>query len=259
MASEPPNAELGFRASLWHWLRRPHWSVVAPVLLIAFTGAFAWQIFFSQTALDKGLATLNATYRTMRPLESRIAGFGYAPWGGSAGTRDERSFKLAEDFLLKQNNQLNTAAVLHARGKLELAQHNFTDAIQQFEAALKIEADNAELHNDLGVAWLEKATIGASQYFAQSRTQFEQALQHDPGSLEVLFNLALLDFRQGLWKQAADGWELYLTKDARSGWAQEAKNYLNQIKTLKQQTTNSTVTFRVHASACCFTNPHAEA
>ena len=69
----------------------------------------------------------------------------------------------------------------------------------------------------------------------------EQALQLERQNLEAIFNLALLDFRQGLWKQAEDGWELYLTKDGRSGWAQEAKNFLNQIKTLKQQTTNSQV------------------
>ena len=243
MASEPPKVELGFQALLWQWLRRPGWSVIAPVLLIAFAGVFVWQIFLSQTDLDKGLAALNATYRSARPLEARIAGFGYAPWGAilDTGAVNEQGLKSAEDFLFIHTKHLNTAAVLHARGKFQLAQRNFAEAIQQFEAALKLEANNAELHNDLGVAWLEKATLGASRYFAQSRTHLEQALQHDRRNLAALFNLALLDFRQGLWKQAEEGWELYLTNDARSGWAQEAKNYLSQIKTLKQQTKNSQV------------------
>lgn len=246
MASEPPKVELGFRASLWQWLRRPHWSVVAPVLLIVFTGAFAWQIFFSQTELDKGLAALNATYRIARPLETRIAGFGYAPYDSSKVLFDENKFKLAEGFLFKQTAQLNTPSALHARGKFKLANHKLDEAQQQFDAALKLDPNNAQLHNDLGVAWLEKASLqrtapDADQQFAQSRTHLEQALQLDRHNLEALFNLALLDFRQGLWKQAEEGWELYLTKDARSGWAQEAKNYLSQIKTLKQQTTNSTV------------------
>jgi tetratricopeptide (TPR) repeat protein len=246
MASEPPKAELGFRASLWHWLRRPQWSVLAPALVIVFTGVFTWQIFFAQTDLDKGLAALNAAYRMGRPLEARLTGIGYAPFEHGKAVFDERKWKLAEDFLLKRTQNVNTPAVLHARGQFKLATHLFDDARQQFEAALKLDPNNASLHNDLGVAWLEQATLqrtapDAGSQFAQSRAHFEQALQHEPNHLEALFNLALLNFRQGLWKQAEDGWNLYLTKDSRSGWAQEAKNYLNQIKTLKQQTTNSNV------------------
>lgn len=246
MASEQPKVEPGFRASLWQWLQRPQWSVAAPILLIVFTGAFAWQIFFSQTDLDKGLAALNATYRTARPFEARIAGFSYAPYSPGTATLDENKFKSAEEFLFIQSKPLNTPAALFARGKFKLANHKLDEARQQFEAALKLDPNNAQLHNDLGVAWLEKATLqrtapDASQQFAQSRTHLEQALQLDRHNLEALFNLALLDFRQGLWKQAEAGWELYLTKDTRSGWAQEAKNYLSQIKTLKQQTTNSNV------------------
>lgn len=246
MASEPPNVELGFQALLWHWLRRPGWSVSAPILLIAFTGVFAWQIFFSQTDLDKGLAALNATYRVGRPLEARLAGVGYAPYEQGKASFDEQKWKLAEELLFTRTQSLNTSSALHARGKFKLATRLFDEARHQFEAALKLDPNNAQLHNDLGVVWLEQATLhrtapDASQQFAQSRTHLEQALQLDRQNLEVLFNLALLDFRQGLWKQAEDGWELYLTKDARSGWAQEAKNYLSQIKTLKQQTTNSQV------------------
>ena len=246
MASEPPKVELGFQALLWQWLRRPGWSVSAPILLIAFTGAFAWQIFFSQTDLDKGLAALNATYRVARPLEARLAGFGYLPYEQGKASFDERKWKLAEEFLFTRTKHLNTPAAWHARGKFKLATQLFDEAIQQFDAALKLDPNNAQLHNDLGVAWLEKASLqrtapDAGQQFAQSRTHLEQALQLDRHNLEALFNLALLDFRQGLWKQAEEGWGLYLTKDARSGWAQEAKNYLSQIKTLKQQTTNSTV------------------
>jgi hypothetical protein len=50
-----------------------------------------------------------------------------------------------------------------------------------------------------------------------------------------------LEFRQGFWKQAEARWQLYLQKDERSGWAQEAKNYLNRSKALQQQTINSNV------------------
>ena len=246
MASELPKVELDFRAWFWRWLRRPGWSVILPVLLIVFTGVFAWQIFFSQSELDKGLTALKATYRTARPVEARIAAFGYAPFEAGASRFDENQLKRAEDWLLVKTKDLHTPALLHARGQFHLARGSFDNAIQQFEAALKLDPNNAPLHSDLGVAWLEKATHDrassqSNQLFAQSRQHLEQALQLDANHLEALFNLALLEFRQSLWKQAEERWQLYLKKDERSGWAQEAKTYLNRSKALQQQTINSNV------------------
>ena len=61
----------GFRELLGQWLRQPGWSVAAPALLVIFLGVFTWQIFFSQSELDKGLVALNAAYREQRPLDAR--------------------------------------------------------------------------------------------------------------------------------------------------------------------------------------------
>ncbi len=246
MASELPKVELDFRAWFWRWLRRPGWGIILPLLLVAFAGVFAWQIFFSPSELDRGVAALKAAYRLTRPVEARIAAFSYAPFEAGANRFDETQFKRAEDLLLRQTQQLNTSAALHARGQFQLARRQFGEAIQQFEAALKLEANQAQLHNDLGVAWLEKATLEknsaqSNQQFAQSRRHLEQALQLDPHNLEALFNLALLEFRQNLWKQAEERWQLYLKQDERSNWAQEAKTYLNRSRALQQQTINSNV------------------
>lgn len=246
MAATEPEADLDFRALLSRWLRRPGWSVIAPILLIAFAGVFAWQIFFSQSKLNKGLAALNGSYRQGRPLEARLAGFGYAPFRDSGGKANEQSLKQAEEILFTQIKQPDTSTTLHARGQFYIAMHKFDEAIQQFDTALKLEANNAQILNDLGIAWMEKATQNksspdANKQFAQSRIHLEQALQHDPRSLEALFNLALLDFRQGRWKAAEERWQVYLKNDERSAWAGEAKTYLNRIKSLKEQSTNSIV------------------
>jgi tetratricopeptide (TPR) repeat protein len=158
MASELPKVELDFRAWLWRSLRRPGWNVILPVLLVAFAGVFAWQIFFSPSELAKGVAALKAAYRSARPVEARITAFSYAPFAVEMSRFDEHQFKRAEDALLRQTQHLNTSAALHARGQVQLARRRFDEAIQQFEAALKLEANNPQLHNDLGVAWLEKAS-----------------------------------------------------------------------------------------------------
>ena len=49
--------------------------------------------------------------------------------------------------------------ILHELGRVYLAEKNFDDAIKQFEKAVKLAPNNAKLHNDLGVALMEKAKL----------------------------------------------------------------------------------------------------
>lgn len=233
--NEPPSTvDDDFVASFWRWVKRPHWSVAAPILLVAFTGVFAWQIFLSGSELDQGLLELSAAYRAARPFEARLTAFSYAPYAGGRTQRNEQTFKTAEGILSAQADKLKTPAAFYARGKLALAQGQFDSALQQFEAALQGDANLAVLHNDFGVALMEKAwqarTGNQAVDFTASRTHWEQAMQADRHATEPLFNRALSFQRQGLWEQAEAAWQLYLKNDMRSGWATEAKRYLEEIK-----------------------------
>ena len=51
----------------------------------------------------------------------------------------------------------------HALGVFHLTQQNYTDAIKEFESALKFANQNARIHNDLGVAYFELAKTGPSE------------------------------------------------------------------------------------------------
>lgn len=212
-----------------------------PILLIAFTGVFAWQIFLSQSEVDQGLAELRAAYREARPLEARLADFSYAPYSNGLVKFNENKFKLAEGILSTQAEKLKTPAALYALGKFHLAHRKFDEAIQQFEAALKSDANNTALQNDLGVALMEKAWLeqagNNSADFTQSRTYLERAIKSDRNAMEPLFNLALLQYRQGLWEQAGESWKTYLKNDLRSSWAEEAKRYLREVEEKKKHST----------------------
>ena len=238
--NEPPSTtDTGFSRSFWQWVKRPQWSVAAPILLVVFTGVFVWQIFLSPSEVDHGLAELSAAYREARPLEARLAGFSYAPYTDGVVKINENKFKLAEGVLATAANKLKTPAALYALGKLHLAQRKFAEAIQQFEAALKSEANNPALHNDLGVARMEKAWLQRAGNnpvdFTQSRAHLEHAINLDRNATEPLFNLALLQTRQGFWEQAEESWKTYLRNDVRSSWAAEAKRYLSEIEAKKKQ------------------------
>lgn len=234
---QPSTSEPGFGALFWQWIRRPRWSVAAPLLLIAFTGVFAWQIFLSPSEVDQGLIELNAAYRETRPLEARIAGFSYAPYALLTGKINEGKLKLAESILSPQPNKPQSPMALYAFGKFLLANGKFAEAIRQFEMALKSDPNNPSLHNDLAVALMEEAfpqpMDKKSDYLTQSREHLEQAIKLDRNATEPLFNLALLYHRQDLWKQAEESWQTYLKNDTRSGWAEEAKRYLREMKEKK--------------------------
>ena len=235
----PPTAEAGFGTSFWQWVKRPRWSVAAPVLLLAFAGVFVWQIFLSTSEVDQGLTELNAAYRAARPLEARLAGFSYAPYAKGVVKLNDNKLKLAADLLSAQAEKLKTPVALSALGKFHLAQRQFEAAIQQFETALKSDANSTQLQNDLGVALMEKAWLESngnkSADFTASRTHLEQAIKLDRNALEPLFNLALLQQRQGWWEQAEESWKTYLKNDVRSSWAEEAKRYLSEIEAKKKQ------------------------
>lgn len=237
--NEPPStSDLGFNFSFWQWVKRFHWSVAAPILLIVFTGVFAWQIFLSSSEVDQGLAQLSAAYREARPLEARLAGFSYAPYSNGVVNINENQFKQAERLLLAQADKGKTPAALYALGKFHLANRKFDEALRWFDAALKGEPNNAALHNDMGIALMEKAWLeranNHSLDFTPSQVHWEQAIKSDRNALEPLFNLALSQQRQGLWERAEESWKTYLQNDMRSSWAAEAKRYLAEIEEKKK-------------------------
>lgn len=234
MNAPPSTSEPGFGFSFWQWVKRPRWSVIVPILLVAFTGVFAWQIFLSSSEVDQGLTELNAAYREARPLEARLAGFSYAPYSEGQVKINGNKLKLAESLFSAQAAKEKTPEVLYALGKFHLAQRKFDEAVEEFETALKSDAKNPALQNDFGVALMEKAwrqrTGNQPVDLTTSRVWLEQAIKFDRNALEPLFNLALLQQRQGLWEQAQESWKTYLKNDLRSNWAAEAKRYLSEIE-----------------------------
>ncbi|HEU5131282.1 MAG TPA: tetratricopeptide repeat protein, partial [Pyrinomonadaceae bacterium] len=81
--------------------------------------------------------------------------------------------------------------------------------------------NQAQIYNDLGVAWLEKGD------FNRSLESFNKALQLDSNLSEALFNRALCYERQSRFAEAKADWNEYLKRDSSSPWADEARRHLN--------------------------------
>lgn len=221
-------------------------AVAATLLVVAGLSFSAWRLFVYQSDVDSGLIALGAAYRDERPVEARLTGLGYAPLTNTRGSGqrvDLKSRDRAERILQDAANDHPGPASSHALGKLYLYEQQFDKAITNLEEALKADPNNAEINNDLGAAWLERAKAerqkdeagGGLESFGTSLKYLVRALELDSSLLEALFNRALVHEYMMLPRQAEDDWSAYLEKDSASPWANEAKHRLESLKSQKNK------------------------
>jgi CHAT domain-containing protein/Tfp pilus assembly protein PilF len=221
--------------------------IAASVLIVLGLSLGIWWRFFHQSDLNKGLLALQTAYREQRPVEARLSDFSYAPTVEQRGGTEKIDYvqrDRAASLLLSAVNDSPSAAAYHALGKYYLAERKFDKAIEQFEAALKLDPQNASIHGDLGAALLEQGKVYSSEQergqgietFAKSLEHLNSALKLNPSLSEALFNRALLYQYMMLPKQATEDWRKYLERDPNSKWADEARQHLRRIEEQQSST-----------------------
>jgi CHAT domain-containing protein len=218
----------------------PPWAAAAAVLLVALGGFFLWRLYFSRNDVDKGLIALNEAYKTKRPVEARVTGFDYAPYSPTRGPNDVNSRELDRSAALLQNavNEEYSPEALHALGRFHLFKREFDKAAGEFEEALKAKPGDATIQSDLGAALFEKGKLErAADQSGRSETTLARSLEHlnralelNDSLLDARFNRALLYEEMRLTPQALEDWNKYLTLDANSRWAEEARRKIEDLK-----------------------------
>ena len=226
-----------FFDSLKVFLSSPVPATLGVLIILGFAGFFIWKSF-SASKDSEVLAALNKAYRAERPIESRITDLEYAPVKNTrGGTDDDKTdkieFDLASRTALKAASDNPTAENLHDLGRVYLSEKKFDKAIEQFEKAVKLAPDNAKIHNDLGVAMLEKAKTQQEKnlkLLTGAKEEFAKTIELDRTLLDAYFNQALcLQIMPGS-PQAKEAWQKYLELDSKTGWAQEARENLNSLE-----------------------------
>jgi CHAT domain-containing protein/lipoprotein NlpI len=222
-------------------------SVVIVIAAAIPLGAWTYYLLVKRSPVNQGIAALNHTYRSQRPLEARISGFNYAPLdqtrGGERDAVDYVSRERAERLLLDAFSEDPSPAARHALGRLYLTRKEFGKAVDQFNQALEATPHNAMLHSDQGVALMSIGEAAAAEaesgedveQFAAALEHFNQALALGHDLPEAVFNRALLYQRMSLPQQARDEWPRYLKQDATSHWADEARRNLRRLEEVQQQ------------------------
>ena len=238
------SASVEEKKSVWHLLFVPLWKPLAFATIVATLAVSGyWQATQYRRDIGNSIVALNQAYSTERPLRGRITELEYAPFSVRLGDSDrpidatalDRARRLSQDAVHNSRD----AEARHALGRVYLAEKRFDAAITELEAALNSKPNDPGLHNDMGVALIEKAS--AEQHSAalspsevsKALDHFNQALQTETGFVDALFNRALLFRATRQWQLAKQDFRSYLQQDRSSRWAGDAQDYLEEIERLE--------------------------
>lgn len=173
------------------------------------------------TEPDSATEVVQLLLSQQRPFEPRMSGQPHLPILRTRGTADP-----GVSYGLLAGELTRLSADSHQMGRFYLLQKDFKRAIGYLELAEKEVGARAEIHNDLGVAYLEGGGEARLQKAAQ---EFQHALAADAALTPAIFNLAVFYERTGSTSEAESQWKRYLQLDSNSAWSVEARTRLQNL------------------------------
>jgi len=155
-----------------------------------------------------------------RPFEARLANEPHLPIVRTRGVDDPG---VAYGLIAGELTKLSADS--HQMGRFYLLQKDFVRGIPYLEIAGREVGAGPEVHNDLGVAYLESD----ESRLDRASEEFRRALDIDPKFAPAVFNLALFYERTNSADQAALQWKRYLELDSNSEWGKEARTRLQGL------------------------------
>jgi tetratricopeptide (TPR) repeat protein len=205
------------RTGTWHsWLLTC--SAAAAILIFGFV---SFQLVSNQGGADSPGEVVQLLLSQQRPFELQMSNQPHLPILRTRGADDP-----GVSYGLLAGELTRLSADSHQMGRFYLLQKDFRRAIGYLELAEKEVGADAEIHNDLGVAYLEGGGESGLQKAAQ---EFRHALDADPSFAPAVFNLAIFYERTGAATEAESQWMRYLKLDSNSAWSVEAKTKLQNL------------------------------
>ncbi|KAA3614178.1 MAG: hypothetical protein D8M58_18465 [Calditrichaeota bacterium] len=198
---------------------------LVPIVLIGIT-VFVGQPVYSNWQSDKltrqSLALLVENFEIADGTPRPTGGFDYQVWGMVRGGKE--GTKLDIEKLLKEAidlNKENVSAHLYL-GTWFSFQKQYDKAKKQYEIALHLSPENAELFNELGQLEFIKGNLKEAEAY------FLNTLEMDQQNLEARYNLGLVYSIMGMQTQAKIEWQKYLKTDSLSIWKDVVQDLLSE-------------------------------
>jgi tetratricopeptide (TPR) repeat protein len=230
VGQRPERATSAWKA-LFVWPRLAFASV--GIALLALAGWLTYRQL-RPPSVDQLLAQ---AYTERRTMEVRIPGAKRAPIRverSAPGSSFEKGNSLlkAEAMIsdrLRQN--ANDPLWVEYKGRAELLDGSYDEAIKTLLRALESRPDSPELLTDLGTAYFLRGKSGDRPVdFSNAIESFGKALAKNPDSPIALFNRALACEELFLYTAAINDWEQYLRIDPHGEWSDEARERLAEVK-----------------------------
>jgi tetratricopeptide (TPR) repeat protein len=197
-------------------------------------GSFSWW-FWQRQAATPPLAALATAYSARRTIELRLPGAAHSPLrvNRSPSPADLPPELLESQARIQRRLEREPADApwLYARGRAQILQWHFDDAIRSFEAAAAAQAESAEFWTDFATAYFERAEVRRSGAdYAQAAELLDRALRLHPRDPAALFNRGMVYSRLARTGAAIRDLELCLQVETDTGWREEAQRLLNEIR-----------------------------
>jgi tetratricopeptide (TPR) repeat protein len=191
----------------------------AGIAALLLTAVFIYRMPFGSSP-STSTQIVSALANSIRPFEPRIVGQRYLEV--QEVTRAAEG-NLVPDILAAQMTE--SSADSYEMGRFFLLRKEFGKAIRHLKTAVSDpKGVPADVHNDLGVAYLESG----EDNFVAAETEFKSALSQNTTHAPALFNLSILYERQGRLAEAVERRQQYLELDPDSGWAKEIQKKLSR-------------------------------
>lgn len=235
---------------------RPKLVFSAALSLLLITVFGVW-FFVSKPDNDNNyIAQIEFLQIESRPVQGRIFDFEYRPYGSLRGNDDSedssmsRKRRIIETKLLESIEDDSNVENLNALGVFYLTERKYDEAIKYFEEALGTFSDDKELisklddsskvRSNLSLAYFEKALMVKESdekltFLAKALEEVSDAIKQGDQRHELLFNRALILQEMNVPRQAIEAWKLYLEKDPKSKWSDDANKRLKELESKKKK------------------------
>ena len=186
---------------------------------------------------QSALRDLDRALDGKRYVEGRLSGFEYGAFvsptrGPSTRLGDLPLSAVAAAGKVEELTAASgTPEGLASLGTARLATGRANEAVLNLEDAARLAPADARIQGDLAAAYLARFRAGGfPEDPAKAAAAAAAAVALDPRSRAALFNRALALEALGLRGEALGAWEAYLALDPSSGWANEARAHVEELR-----------------------------
>ncbi|MFN7920388.1 MAG: CHAT domain-containing protein [Bryobacteraceae bacterium] len=203
---------------------------VAAGLAALSAGLYLWK------RADDPLMTLASAAANPRQLEFRIP---RAPWAPLHVVRSDNPNAALPPEVYESRARVQRALAksplapewLHAKGRVELLEGKFDEAVKSLQGASDMGASSAEFWIDFGIAYAGRADQqDAAIDHTKAIELFSAALKLAPKNAAALFNRAISEERLTLLDGAIRDLEASMAAETDAGWREETRKKLEELR-----------------------------